>query len=399
MRDKDIFHNLLKKSLEGLGRTYPNPSVGAIIVCNGEVVAITRSEDFGGQHAESKAIDIAKKKMNKLNKCILYVSLEPCSHYGKNPPCVDKIISHKIPKVKLLCKDPNPLVAGKGINKLIENGIAVEQKPTLLKYAKEVMKGHFCFIEKKRAYISLKVATTLDGYISAIDGSSKWITNDNSRQFGRFIRGKTDIIITGINTILFDNPLLDARYETTIKPYSMWFEDEDRKLFYQDLIELKKDFFYHPSLCIIDNKKVLLKNYNKLNITKTLKYRTIFVAIPNKDKNYQKALEEKGFIPIVIKETKDKQHIDIKELVIKLTEMGYREILVESGKGILSAFFNIGLFDRIYWFFGAKILGDKGNSPFSYVANNIQNAINLKIIGNINFGDSFLIILENRGDK
>lgn len=196
----------------GLGSTYPNPLVGSVIVHNDSIIAEGWHFKAGGPHAEVVAIHSVKDE-SKLKEATIYVSLEPCSHYGKTPPCADLIISKGIKKVVIGCTDPNPKVAGKGIQKLIDAGcdvsVGIEEEACIA-----LNKRFFAFQQKKRPYIFLKWAQTQDGFIAPENKSKQepvWITNPYSRQHTHKLRATEQAILVGTKTVLADNPTLTTR--------------------------------------------------------------------------------------------------------------------------------------------------------------------------------------------
>ena len=196
----------------GLGYTAPNPLVGSVIVHNGEIIGEGYHKIFGGNHAEANAIDSVKDNQ-KLKESTLFVNLEPCSHYGKTPPCADLIIKMGIPKVVIGNIDPFKEVAGKGIKKLKDAGIEVISG-VLEKDCSELNKRFFTFHKKKRPYIILKWAQTIDGFISPeskTNGKPFWITNEISKTLVHKWRTEDQSIMIGANTAIADDPQLNAR--------------------------------------------------------------------------------------------------------------------------------------------------------------------------------------------
>jgi diaminohydroxyphosphoribosylaminopyrimidine deaminase/5-amino-6-(5-phosphoribosylamino)uracil reductase len=196
----------------GLGTTYPNPMVGSIIVYEGKIIGEGWHKKAGEPHAEVNAVNSVKDK-SLLKKATIYVSLEPCSHFGKTPPCCDLIIKNKIPNVVIGTVDPNIKVAGNGIKKLIEAGIHVTIG-ILEDECNELNKRFFTFHQKKRPYIILKWAESQDGFIAPLEKIEKkpvWITNDFSRQLVHKWRTEEQAILVGTQTVIDDNPKLNAR--------------------------------------------------------------------------------------------------------------------------------------------------------------------------------------------
>lgn len=194
------------------GNTCPNPMVGSVIVCRDNVIGEGWHQKAGEPHAEVNAVESVKDK-SLLKKAIIYVSLEPCSHYGKTPPCADLIISYKIPKIVIGCLDPNPKVAGRGVKKLMEAGCKVTVG-VLEQECKDLNKRFFTFHQKKRPYIILKWAQTADGFIAPKEqhpGKPFWITGKLSKQLVHKWRSEEQGILAGTNTVLKDNPQLTTR--------------------------------------------------------------------------------------------------------------------------------------------------------------------------------------------
>ena len=196
----------------GLGTTYPNPLVGSVIVHEGKIIGEGWHQKSGEAHAEVHAINSVKDK-SLLAKSTIYVSLEPCSHFGKTPPCCDLIIKHKIPNVVIGTVDPNEKVAGNGIKRLQENGANVTVG-VLENECNELNKRFFTFHNKKRPYIILKWAESADGFIAPLHREKKepvWLSNEFSRQLVHKWRSEEQAILVGTKTVLDDNPKLDVR--------------------------------------------------------------------------------------------------------------------------------------------------------------------------------------------
>ncbi|MBO6631140.1 MAG: bifunctional diaminohydroxyphosphoribosylaminopyrimidine deaminase/5-amino-6-(5-phosphoribosylamino)uracil reductase RibD [Psychroserpens sp.] len=213
----------------GLGSTAPNPMVGCVIVHDNKIIGEGYTSPYGGPHAEVNAIN-AVKDTHLLNESTLFVTLEPCSHYGKTPPCSDLIIKHKIPKVVIGCIDDNEQVAGKGIAKLRNSGCEVTVG-VLENECKEHHKRFFTFHNKKRPYIILKWAASKDGFIAPLHKSEKkpvWITNSYSRQLVHKWRAEEQAILVGTNTVVEDNPSLTVRDWTGNNPIRFVLDQNNR---------------------------------------------------------------------------------------------------------------------------------------------------------------------------
>ncbi len=200
----------------GIGSVSPNPRVGCVIVHDGKIIGEGWHQKFGEAHAEVNAINSVKDQ-SQLKESTVYVNLEPCSHFGKTPPCVDLLIRHKIKKVMIANLDTNTLVAGSGIKKLKEAGIEVITG-ILEKEGRELNKRFFTFVEKQRPYIILKWAQTADGFVAQKNFESKWISNDLSRQLVHKWRAEEDAVLVGTRTASHDDPSLTVRDWTGRNP-------------------------------------------------------------------------------------------------------------------------------------------------------------------------------------
>ena len=289
----------LKIAKNGLGSTRPNPMVGAIIVCDDKVIGEGFTSPYGQSHAEVNAINAVKNKA-LLKKSTLYVTLEPCSHHGKTPPCSDLIISHNIPKVVIGCIDDNPQVVGKGIAKLKASGCEVIVG-VLENECKIHHKRFFTFHNKKRPYIILKWAEAKDGFIAPKTKDKQkpiWITNRYSRQLVHKWRSEEQVILVGTNTVIEDNPSLTVRD---------WTGD-------------------NPTRIVID-KSLKLNSELKLfdNAAKT-------ISISNKEIDFKKNIT--------------KQICDL------LFKENINSIIIEGGSKTLQTFINEGLWDEARVFVG-----------------------------------------------
>lgn len=251
----------IKRCLEiaknGLGSTAPNPMVGCVIVHNNQIIGEGYTSAYGSHHAEVNAINSVDNK-NLLKDATLYVTLEPCSHFGKTPPCSDLIIKHQIANVVIGCMDDNPEVSGKGIAKLRASGCTVTIG-VLEAECKQHHKRFFTFHNKKRPFIILKWAETSDGFIAPLEKNEKkpvWITNTYSRQLVHKWRAEEQAILVGTNTVLEDNPSLTVRDWTGIDPikviidrdlklskdHAIFDSEEDTLIFFEDNDTLEKPF-------------------------------------------------------------------------------------------------------------------------------------------------------------
>ena len=244
---------------KGLGSTAPNPMVGSVIVYQNEIIGEGYTSPYGGNHAEVNAINSVKNKA-LLKQATLYVTLEPCSHTGKTPPCSDLIIKHQILNVVIGCIDDNPIVAGQGIAKLKASGCNVTVG-VLEQQCKSHHKRFFTFHNKKRPYIILKWAETSDGFIAPKTKEKNepvWISNSHSRQLGHKWRAKEQAILVGTNTVLEDNPSLTVRDWTGKNPIRIVI-DKDNKLSKEHSIFNEEAETILVSKSEVDFKKPLAK--------------------------------------------------------------------------------------------------------------------------------------------
>ena len=335
---------------KGAGFVNPNPMVGCVVVKDNEIIAEGYHEYYGGLHAERNALT------NTTADCkdaTLYVTLEPCCHHGKTPPCTDIIIEKGIKKVVVGLLDPNPLVSGKGISILQNAGIEVVTGVEADKI-KELNKVFLKYIKTKRPYVILKTAMTLDGKIASYTGDSKWITNDKSRQLVHKLRSEMMGIVAGIGTVKADNPMLNCRLEG------------------QQTTDNRQQSVRQPIRIIVDTKASISLDSN---IVKTAnEYRTILaisrdvtpVASEQSTVNSQQSkINELESFNVEILQCEEKDgRVDINDLMIKLGEKGIDSLLLEGGSCLNAAFLEAGCVDEVYAFIAPKIIGgEHSKSP------------------------------------
>jgi diaminohydroxyphosphoribosylaminopyrimidine deaminase/5-amino-6-(5-phosphoribosylamino)uracil reductase len=321
--DKKFLSYALNLAKKNLGLTAPNPVVGCAIVKNGEIIASAVTAPNGRPHAEKIAIEkILDKKI--LIDATLYVTLEPCSHFGQTPPCVDEIIKHKFKKIVIASKDPDKRVNGQGIKKLQEAGIEVICG-LLEKEAQEINKGFFKSRLKEIPYVTLKLATSLDGKIATKNFDSKWITGEKARKFSHHLRSINDAILVGANTVKKDDPSLDCR-----------------------LAGLEK---FSPKRVIISNgldfdlDAKIFQNIKKIP--------TIILS-----NSSSKELQNLGVKIISCAEKNGK--IDLFDALKKLHDEGINSLLIEGGQNIATQFLQENLVDELVWIRSKKIIGNDG---------------------------------------
>ncbi len=313
----------LELSLKGIGKTSPNPLVGAVIVKDGKIIGEGYHEYYGGPHAEVNAINNATEDVEGAT---IYVTLEPCSHFGKTPPCADLLVRKKLSKAVIAMIDPNPKVAGRGIEILRQNGI--ETVTGILEdEAKKTNEIFIKFIKEKKPFCILKTAMTMDGKIATVTGESMWITNEKSRYYVHELRNRVSGIMVGINTIINDNPSLTTRLS-------------DGGI---DSVRIIVD----SSLRIPLNSNVL-----KLNSQK----KTIIATTEKADESKIKRLSKFDNVQIVTVPMKNSQ-VDLIYLFEWLGKEGIDSILAEGGSTLNFSVLKENLADKVITFIAPKILG------------------------------------------
>ena len=373
INDKKYMARAIKLAELGEGSASPNPMVGAIVVNAGEIVGEGYHKKYGGPHAEVIALDEAGEKAKG---AVLFVTLEPCSHYGKTPPCVNKIIESGIKRVEVAMVDPNPEVAGRGLEMLREAGVKVKLG-LFEEEAKKINEVFLKYIQTDYPFIILKKAQTLDGYIASSSGDSKWITNSEARLEGHKLRHRSDAIMVGIGTILADNPSLTARLEkkTGIDPL---------RIVLDPLLEI-------PLEAKIINQK---SDADTLIITSE-KFPPAKAAAAQKKKE---KLLKKGKVKIMNFETDADNYFNLKEMLKTLHNQKISSILVEGGAKLSYTFLQEDLIDKFYYFIAPKIYGGSdGIASFCGRGPEMMaDSADIKIIEQRNLGDNILLIGERK---
>jgi len=341
-----------------LGQTWPNPAVAAIVEKDGVIIGRGVTAKGGRPHAETQALDMAG---SAAAGATLYVTLEPCSHTGKTPPCVDAIIKSGIRKVVIACRDPDSRVMGSGIAALQATGIEIIENVCKAE-AEAVNRGFFSRIQKGRPYVALKIATTLDGKIATASNESKWITGEKSRQRVHLLRSQFDAVITGIGTILADDPQLTCRLNGCM----------DR----------------NPVRVILDSELRLPKSSK---LVTTLKEAPIWMfARPAVVNNVWPVSGIKIF---PVKEYF--QGLDLEKVLQTLAEQGVTRVLVEAGTRVMTSFIRSNLVDTIYWFRSAMALGSGGRDGIDNLnINSITESLTFSSISIESINNDTLEILE-----
>jgi diaminohydroxyphosphoribosylaminopyrimidine deaminase/5-amino-6-(5-phosphoribosylamino)uracil reductase len=356
MDDEQWMKRVLRLAEKGKGRTSPNPMVGAILVKGDKLVGEGYHVKAGEAHAEVVALQRAREKARG---AILYLNLEPCTHYGKTPPCAPQVIQAGVKRVIIGMEDPNPLVKGKGVEILKRAGVDVEVG-ILEKECRRLNEAFCKYILKKEPFVILKAATTLDGKIATRNGDSKWISGEASRRFVHKLRNQVDGVLVGIGTVLKDDPLLTARIRGGRDPYRI----------------------------ILDSR---LKISEEARVIGTSPSRAIIVTTELAPRDKIERLEKRG-VQILIFGSKE-ERINLRSCLSKLGEMGMMNLMVEGGSEVNGSFLDEGLIDKVLLFLSPKLIGDHqalgifGGRGVS----NLQEAIALKEMKTRRIGEDMLL--------
>jgi diaminohydroxyphosphoribosylaminopyrimidine deaminase / 5-amino-6-(5-phosphoribosylamino)uracil reductase len=295
----------------GAGNVAPNPMVGCIIVHNGVIIGEGFHQKYGEAHAEVNAVNSVKDQ-SKLSDSTVYVTLEPCSHFGKTPPCADLLIEKKVKKVVVSNLDPNPLVAGKGIEKMRADGIEVVTG-ILEKEGREINKRFYAIMEKKRPYIILKWAETADGFIAGENGKTIQISNEFSTKLVHKMRAENAAIMVGTNTVMHDDPHLTTRKWTGKNPIRVLIDKQ---------LRLKRHLNVFK-----EEAETLIYNYHGDGKVANAQY----VKLPE-----------------------DEQFLE--NLIADLYQRNIQSLLVEGGTKLLQSFIDLGLWDEALVIVSEKVI-------------------------------------------
>ncbi len=359
MNEEKYMQIALEQAIKGKGKVNPNPLVGAVIVKDEEIIGKGYHEQYGGLHAEINALKDCKISSKGST---MYVTLEPCCHYGKTPPCTESIIKSGISKVIVGCLDPNEKMAGKGVKILQDAGIEVHVG-ILEKECTEINEIFFHYIKTKTPYVLMKYAMTIDGKIATTTGESKWITNELSRENVHKTRNQYTAIIVGVGTILADNPELTCRLDNARNPIRI----------------------------ICDSK---LRTPLDSNVVTTATNIKTIIATTNSDKEVHKLYFDKGVEVIVTKSYNDK--VNLKELMMILGEKEIDSILLEGGGNLNFSALDSEIVNKLQSYISPKIFGGK-TAKTPIIGNGfseVDNKIKLKPIKISHFGEDILIESE-----
>ncbi|MFH1010949.1 MAG: bifunctional diaminohydroxyphosphoribosylaminopyrimidine deaminase/5-amino-6-(5-phosphoribosylamino)uracil reductase RibD [bacterium] len=327
-RDDDFMRMAMREALRGRGRTSPNPLVGAVIVKRGRILSRGFHSFFGGPHAEIMAL--SKLPEGRAQGATLYVNLEPCCCYGKTPPCTKAIVAAGIQRVVIGCEDPNPLVSGKGIAELKASGMEVVSG-VLEEEAKRLNAPYLTYITKKRPWILLKMAQTLDGRMALASGDSQWITGEASRREVHRMRSRLDGVLVGIHTVLQDDPELTVRFVRGRNPWRVVLDSSLR-------IPLEARVLHHPEPA-----------------------RTIIFTTNQASAEKRTALEKLG-VRVFEVPPSNGGVVDLQAALSKMAELGIMSLLVEGGGTVHRSFLLSGFADALTVAIAPKFIGGDGKA-------------------------------------
>ncbi|AGT32612.2 5-amino-6-(5-phosphoribosylamino)uracil reductase [Geobacillus genomosp. 3] len=319
--DEHYMRLALDVAKAGVGQTSPNPAVGAVVVNGGAVVGLGAHLRAGEPHAEVHAVRMAGEKARGAT---VYVTLEPCSHYGKTPPCADLLIQAGVRRVVVATTDPNPLVAGQGIDKLRRAGIDVDVG-ILKEEADELNRMFFHYIKTKTPFVTIKYACSLDGKIATATGESKWITSSAAREDVHRLRAQHDAILVGVNTVLADNPKLTVRI------------GQQRK----NLLRIILDTKLHTPL--------------DAHVVTDKEAETWIVTGSGISRKKAEAYERLGvrIVPMA------SAHVDVRDVLFLLGEQRVTSLFVEGGSRIHDSFLRAGAVNEVVAYIAPKLIGGR----------------------------------------
>lgn len=360
--DKDYMALALELAQNGCGWTAPNPMVGAVIVKDGKIIGQGYHEKCGQPHAERNALANCSESPAGAT---IYVTLEPCCHYGKQPPCTEAIIEAGISRVVVGSADPNPLVAGKGISILRENGIEVTED-VLREECDKVNEVFLHYIQTKRPFVAMKYAMTMDGKIAAYTGESKWITGEAAREHVQSLRNRYTGIMVGVGTVHADDPMLNCRMAGGKDPIRIVCDTHLRTPLESKLVQTAKEIPTIIATCcspVVDASKI-------------------------------KKYKDQGCTVLVLDEVDG--HVNLDELMDKLGEMQIDSILLEGGGTLNWSALEAGIVNKTYAYIAPKLFGGQtAKTPVSGIGvSSPAEAFHLRNSKISKQGDDFLIESE-----
>lgn len=318
--DEQFMRQALGLATTSLYLTSPNPRVGCVLVRDGQVLGEGATQSAGGDHAEVQAVKQALRRGHALEGATAYVSLEPCAHFGRTPPCADLLVQHKVARVVAAIEDPNPQVAGKGLQRLREAGVDV-RCGLMADEARELNIGFFSRMLRGRPWVRMKLAASLDGITALPNGRSQWITSEDARADGHHWRARACVVLTGVGTVLQDDPQLSVRFVDTPR--------QPRKLLVDSRLQAP------PAARLFDDGPV-----------------TVFSA---KAGAAADALRARGHEVVTLPDAQGK--VDLTALVMWLGKQSVNELHVEAGTRLNGSLLRTGVVDELLIYLAPKLLG------------------------------------------
>ncbi len=373
--DKKFMQRALELAEKGAGFVSPNPLVGAVVVKDGEIVGEGYHARYGESHAEPQAIEEAGRRAQGAD---LYVNLEPCSHYGNPPPCSLKLINSGISRVLIANQDPNPVVDGSGIEMLKARGIKVESG-LLEEEGQKLNEAFFLAQSEGRAFINLKSAQTLDGYLAAPGGDARWITGPEARSYGHRLRHRLDAVMVGIGTVLADNPRLTARDYPGEKSQPARVVLDPQLRFPLEARMLKEQEAGDIFIFIGEKEEIL--NSEEINSSEEKEYKM------------QKLGDRKG-VSLIELPLNERGYFNPEAVTKILAGLDLISVLLEGGSQINYSFQRAGLIDKYYFFLAPRLMaGSDGVPVFQGPApGKISRIQNLKIEERRILGEDLLLV-------
>lgn len=359
MTDANYMQRAISLAEQGRGWTNPNPLVGCVIVKNGDIIAEGYHEKIGGWHAERNAI---LNSDTDLSGATAYVTLEPCCHHGRTPPCSDLLIEHGIKKVFIGSRDPNPLVSGKGAKQLRAAGIEVVED-FMREECDKLNPIFFHYIQTKRPYVLLKYAMTADGKIATSTGESKWITGETARTKVQQTRHQYSAIMVGVETVLADNPMLNARMPNAKQPVRVVCDSQLRTPLDCQLVQTAKE--YRTVIATVCEDLQKIEQYRPLGVE------------------------------VMVCKARNKR-VDLDDLLQKLGEMQIDSLLIEGGSSLNFSALESGVVNRVHCYIAPKLVGGKqAKTPIGGEGiGDLSQAVKLKLVSMEMVGEDILIDYE-----
>ena len=399
LKENRYMNSALEIAFEHFGRTSPNPSVGAVIVKDDKIIASGGTCSYGKDHAEIIALKDAEKTYGAdfketLKGSEMYVTLEPCAHFGKTPPCTSAIIESGISRVYIPILDPNSLVSGKGVSALQDAGVEVVMLDEMSEYAADIIRPFKKYISREKPFIIYKSAVSLDGRIASESGDSKWISSEYSRYIVHKLRAKIDAVIIGKNTYSKDSPLLNVRMETFDEKVKDYFDNDSFRMngrdnfFIKRLLESKINEYNDPLRVVIG----LPENINFSSKFFDDDHYMFFIRkeeldrVFKEDMNYSKQVEKLNNIIIDCKSNEEQ----INKILDELANRGIMTAMLEGGSNIAGAFTDAGEIDQFIYFVTPRIIGKGLNSINSKGVKEISQSYKLKDVSSLMIQDDIL---------